>query len=91
MVTIKSKIHRFNETVLRAAYKKPGNWTATSDDKMAVAGSQTAKDWHDDFKYIPFWGDLRKSDRFGQLNAALQKQSETKQLLGHSLGGSVIL
>lgn len=83
--------HRFNETLLRAAYKKPGDWTAVSSDKMAVAGSQTAKDWHDDFRYIPFYGDLRKSDRFGQLNTALQKHPETKQLIGHSLAGSVIL
>ena len=35
--------HRFNETVLRQAYKKPGDWTATSGDKMDVAGSQTEK------------------------------------------------
>ena len=34
--------HRFNETVLRAAYKKPNDWTAVSGDKMAVDGSQTA-------------------------------------------------
>ncbi len=83
--------HRFNETLLRASYKKPNDWTAVSGDKMAVAGSQTAKDWHDDFRYIPFWGDLRKSDRFGQLNTALLKHPETKQLIAHSLGGSVIL
>lgn len=58
---------------------------------MAVAGSQTAKDWWDDVSKVPFCSDLRKSDRFGQLNNALQKHPETKQLLGHSLGGSVIL
>ena len=58
---------------------------------MAVAGSQTAKDWYDDVSKIPFWGDLRTSDRSGQLNEALQTNPETKQLLGHSLGSSVIL
>ena len=57
--------HRFNETLLRQAYKKPGDWTAVSGDKMAVAGSQTAKDWYDDVSKMHFWGDLRKSDRFG--------------------------
>ena len=77
--------------MLRAAYKKPNDWTAVSGDKMAVAGSQTAKDWWDDISKIPVWGDLRKSDRFGQLNTALQKYPETKQLVGHSLAGSVIL
>ena len=83
--------HRFNETLLRAAYKKPGDWTAVSSGKMAVAGSQTKRDWIDDVLRIPVWGDLRKSERFGQLNTALQKHPETKQLIGHSLGSSVIL
>jgi len=83
--------HKFNETLLRNAYKKPGNWTAVSDDKMAVAGSQTARDWYDDITKIPFYGDVRKSERFSQLNTALTKHPETKQLIGHSLAGSVIL
>ena len=58
---------------------------------MGVAGSQTKRDWWDNFTKIPFYGDLRKSERFGQLNAALLKNPETKQLIGHSLGSSVIL
>ena len=74
--------HRFNETLLKNAYKKPGDWIAVSGDKLAVAGSKTAKDWYDD---------LRKSDRFSQLNTALTKNPKTKQLVAHSLGGSVIL
>ena len=76
---------------MKNAYRKPGDWTAFSKDKMAVAGSQTAKYWYDDYTKIQFYGDLRKSDRFGQLNAALLKHPETKQLVGHSLAGSVIL
>ena len=83
--------HRFNETLLRNAYKKPGDWTAFSSDKLAVAGSKTARDWYDDFTKVPFWGDLRKSERFSKLNTALTKHPETKQLVGHSLSGSVIL
>ena len=83
--------HKFNETLLRNAYKKPGDWTAVSSDKMAVAGSQTKRDWYDDAVRIPVWGDVRKSERFSQLNTALTKHPETKQLIGHSLGSSVIL
>ena len=50
MVTIKQKnTHRFNENVLKQAYKKQCNRTAVSSDKMAVAGGQTARDWYDDF------------------------------------------
>ena len=77
--------------MLKNAYRKPGDWTAVSDDKMAVAGSQTRQDWIADVVRIPVWGDVRKSERFGQLNKALAKHPETKQLIGHSLGGSVVL
>ena len=77
--------------LLRSAYKKPGNWSSVSGNKMAVAGRQTKRDWYDDFTKIPVWGNLRNSERFGQLNTALQKHPETKQLIGHSLAGSVIL
>ena len=83
--------HRFNETLLKEAYKKPRDWTAVSGDKMAVAGSKTGRDWYDDVTKIPFWGDVRKSERFSQLNTALTKNPQTKQLIGHSLAGSVIL
>jgi hypothetical protein len=83
--------HKFNETLLRNAYKKPGDWTAVVGDKMAVAGSQTKRDWYDDITKIPFYGDVRKAERYQQLNTALTKHPETKQLIGHSLAGSVIL
>ena len=83
--------HRFNETLLKNAYRKPGDWIAFSSDKLAVAGSQTARDWYDDVTKIPFWGDVRKSERFSQLNTALTKNPTTKQLVAHSLGGTVLL
>ena len=91
MVILKLNTHRFKKTLLKNAYKKPGDWTAVSSDKMAVAGSQTARDWYDNVSKIPFWGDVRKSERFSQLNIALTKHPKTKQLVGHSLSGSVIL
>ena len=58
---------------------------------MAVAGSQIAKDWYDDFTLIQILGHLRKSHRFSQSNTALQQNLKIKQLIGHSLGSSVIL
>lgn len=89
--------HKFNETLLRAASQNQG-YTAVSNDKMAVIGSQNpfktkqgVRDWYDDFRHIPVWGDVRKTSRYSQLNKSLEKNPETKQLVGHSLGGSVIL
>ena len=85
--------HRFNEYMLRQAKKAgaDGNWSYVSGDKMAVAGSQTKRDWWDDVTKVPFWGDLKKSERYGQLNKALEQNPNVKNLVGHSLAGSVIL
>jgi len=89
--------HKFNEYLLRQASQSPG-YTAVSGDKMAVIGSQNpfktkqgVRDWYDDFRHIPVWGDVRKTSRYSQLNKSLEKNPETKQLVGHSLAGSVIL
>ena len=85
--------HKFNEFLLKQAKKAgaEGNWSAVSGDKMAVAGSQTKRDWWDDVTKVPFWGDLKKSERYGQLNKALEQNPNVKNLVGHSLSGNVIL
>ena len=33
---------------------------------MYVAGSHTVRDWYDDVAKIPFWGDVKKSERYQQ-------------------------
>jgi len=85
--------HRFNEILLNAAYKNKaaGNWSAVSGRKVAVAGTQTLRDKYDDVTKIPFWGDLRKSERYEQLNKKLLDYPDVDSLVGHSLGSSVIL
>jgi len=89
--------HKFNEYLLRKASESP-SYTAVSGDKMAVIGSQNpfktkqgVRDWYDDFRHIPVWGDVRKTSRYSQLNKSLEKNPETNQLVAHSLGSSVIL
>ena len=83
--------HRFIETLLNAAYKKPGVWTAVSHEEMAVAGTQTNRDKWDDVGKVPFYCDLRKSERYQPLNKALENNPQVNSLIGHSLTGSVIL
>ena len=85
--------HRFNEILLNAAYKNKaeGNWSAVSGRKVAVAGTQTNRDKWDDVTKIPFWGDLRKSERYEQLNKKLLDYPDVNSLIGHSLAGSVVL
>jgi hypothetical protein len=53
------------------------------------------KDWSDDVRYIPFWGDIHNADRSKQAFAAYDRLiNEGKyidRVVGHSLGGSVSL
>ena len=83
--------HRFNEFLLKQAKKAgaEGNWSAVSGDKLALAGSQTKRDWYDNVTKIPFYGDLKNSQRYKQLDKALEINPNVKNLVGHSLAGSV--
>jgi len=57
-----------------------------------IKGSQTPRDWYDDFTKIPFWGDTKKSERYEQAEKAyddLQGQGKpVDRVVGHSLGGA---
>ncbi len=58
---------------------------------MYVAGSHTVKDWWDDITKIPVWGDLGGSTRYKNAVEAYERNPQVNTLVGHSLGGSVIL
>ena len=58
---------------------------------MFIAGSHTKRDWYDDFTKIPFWGDLRESNRYQKAKEQLENQGQIDTVVGHSLGGSVAL
>ena len=60
-------------------------------DTLYIAGSHTAKDWYDDVTKVPFWGDLKNSTRYQQAEKALKANPSIKNVVGHSLGGSVAL
>ena len=57
---------------------------------MYVAGSHTATDWYDDVTKVPFWGDLRESHRYKQADKMLKANPQVHNIVGHSLGGSVV-
>ena len=58
---------------------------------LYIAGSHTARDWFDDVTKIPFYGDLRDSERYKKAYEAFQHRGEIDTVVGHSLGGSVSL
>ena len=63
----------------------------THGDTTFVAGSHTARDWWDDATKVPFWGDLRDSERYQMAQKALKANPQATNAVGHSLGGSVVL
>ena len=96
--------HWYNQMLLRHAYENTDGSLnkdplfAVAGNKMALAGSQpmlTTKqgdqDWFDNFTKVPWWGDLKRSDRYSQLTEAMKHNPNVKSLVGHSLSGSVIL
>jgi len=73
---------------LQRAYNQGDSYTR--GDTMYVAGSHTKTDWYDDFTKIPFWGDLRESHRYKQADKMLNASPQVHNIVGHSLGGSVV-
>ena len=89
-VGFNNNFHKTNEIGLQKAYKA-NKYLYVDGDTMYVAGSQTARDWWDDFTKIPVWGDSRKIQRYQDARDELSKHPEVKNIVGHSLGGSVAL
>jgi pimeloyl-ACP methyl ester carboxylesterase len=61
-------------------------------DTLFVAGTQwnSASDWWDDFTKIPFHQTWR-AQRYLDADRTLKNNPQIKNLVGHSLGGSVVL
>jgi hypothetical protein len=62
---------------------------AVRGDTMYIAGSHYAIDWADDFTRVPFWGDVKKSYRYKQVDKVLDANPQVHTIVAHSLGGSV--
>lgn len=74
---------------LELAYKNGD--THVHGKTMYVAGSWTRQDWVDDLTKVPFYGDLRESARYKAAEKTLKENPHVENVVGHSLGGSVVL
>ena len=83
--------HKENTEGLKEAYKNRDTYLYLKDDTLYIGGTQNIRDVWDDVTKVPFWGDVRKSQRYQDADELLKKNPKVKKLVGHSLGGSVTL
>ena len=80
--------HKINETGLQQAYNSEKK-LHIDGDTLFIAGTANKQDVWDDISKIPFWGDVRKSQRYKDADDLLKGNPQIKKLVSHSLGGSV--
>ena len=73
---------------LSRAYNAP-NSIYIDNNRMYIAGTHNLRDVWDDATKIPFWGDVRNSERYQQAEAALKDNPQVTEVIAHSLGSSV--
>ena len=85
-----SNFHNINEIGLQKAYNSEKK-LHVDGDTLFIAGTSNKQDVWDDISKIPFWGDVRKSQRYKDADDLLKINPQIKKLVGHSLAGSVSL
>jgi hypothetical protein len=73
---------------LSKAYNAP-NSIHIEGNEMYIAGTHNMRDVWDDVSKIPFWGDVRNSERYQQAEEALRENPQVDTVIAHSLGSSV--
>ena len=85
-----NNFHKLNEIGLNKAYINH-NKIHVDNDTLYIAGTSDLKDVYDDVTKIPFYGSVMDSTRYNQAKTVLDSNPHIKNLVGHSLGGSVAL
>ena len=92
----KDAFHQRNQLGLDRAYKRSKGilpYIASDSDTLYVAGTQNTQDVYDDVRHVPPlpWSDMKQTERYKTAETYLNKNPQIKRLVGHSLGGSVVL
>ena len=62
---LNNNLHKINQIGLQKAYNSD-NKVYVDGDTMFIAGSSNKQDWYGNFTKIPFYGDVRKSQRYAE-------------------------
>ena len=90
----KDAFHQRNQLGLDMAYsrkKGPLPYIFAERDTLYIGGTQNAQDVYDDVRHVPWWGDMKQTERYKTAETYLKSNPQIKRLVSHSLGGSVSL
>ena len=73
---------------LSKAYDSP-NSIFIDGNKMYISGTHNLRDVWDDITKVPFWGDVKNSERYQQATDALKDNPQVDTIISHSIGSSV--
>ncbi len=74
-------------TGLEMAYSQGD--TQAPGDTLRVAGVHNIRAVFDDATTVPFWGDARRAAWCKSAEKALDRKTNVKSVVGHSLGGAI--
>ena len=86
-IGLQKNFHYKNKLGLDKAYESNKS-TYIEGDTLYIAGTKGLKDWYDNFTKLPF-GLTKHADRYKDAEKALRENPKVKNLVTHSLGGSV--
>lgn len=86
----KYNFHKINEIGLKKAYQSDKK-LHVDGDTLFIAGTSNKQDVWDDITKIPFYGSVKDSQRYKDAEEVLKTNPQVKNLVGHSLAGSVAL
>ena len=92
----KDAFHQRNQLGLDRAYKRGKGilpYIESDSDTLYIAGTQNEQDVYDDVRHVPPlpWSDMKQTERYKTAEIYLNSNPQIKRLVGHSLGGSVVL
>ena len=80
IVVFNNNFHKINEIGLQKAYT-PDNKVHVDGDAMFIAGAINKQDWIDDFTKIPFYADVRTSQRYTDVIETVKKTQTLRKSL----------
>ena len=78
-----------DERVDKSKDKNKLTYTYITGDTLFIGGTRNSQDVYDDVRHVPWWGDMKQTQRYKDAELHLKNNPQIKRLVTHSLGSSV--